>query len=133
MIRKTPQLKPRSPVSVDLEIGKRIRTRRLEMKISKPQLASVIGVSFHQLYKYENGTDRINANRLSLIASALKVRPETFFQADDVLADVTSLIDVTDTNMLRVLRAWSKIEDQATQRELVVLTELIAASTVSNN
>ena len=126
MIRKIAKPKPRSPVAADLELGDFIRARRIEQKMSQQELASILGVSFQQVQKYEKGTNRMNANRLAMIASALKLRTEEFYQSDDDLPDVSSLIDVNSKDALRMIRAWSRIKDQTTQRQVVALIETIA-------
>ena len=54
------------------------------------------------------------------------MRPEELYKAQNVLPDVSSLIDVTDKATLRLLKAYSGIKDQATQRQMVALIETIA-------
>ena len=61
MIRKTSKPKPRSPASADIEMGKRIRARRNDLKMSQQELAAILGVSFQQIQKYEKGTNRVTA------------------------------------------------------------------------
>lgn len=40
----------------------------------------MVGVSWHQIYKYENGIDRLSASRLWTIASALDAPIEFFYE-----------------------------------------------------
>jgi transcriptional regulator with XRE-family HTH domain len=124
--KKTTKPEPRSPISADIEMGKRIRDRRNEMKMSQNELAAILGVSFQQVQKYEKGTNRVTAHRLALIASTFKVRPDELYQTQDVLPDVSSLIDITDKTTLRMLKAYGGIKDQATRRQMVELIETIA-------
>ena len=126
MIHKKSKPKARSPVSADIEMGKRIRHRRNEMKMSQVELAAILGVTFQQVQKYEKGTNRVTANRLALIASTFKMRIDEFYQTQDVLPDVSSLIDITDKTALRLLKAYARIKDQATQRQMVTLIETMA-------
>ena len=128
MIRKQPSKnpKPRSPVSADVDMGERIRARRIEQKMSQQELAAFLGVSFQQIQKYEKGLNRVNANRLVVIASALKMPTEDFHQSDEILPDVSSLIDVNSKDAMRMIRAWTRIKDQATRRQAVALVETIA-------
>lgn len=63
----------------DLFVGQRIRTVREALNISQETLAQRVGVSFQQLQKYENGTNRIAAGRLYQVAEALGVEPGSFF------------------------------------------------------
>jgi hypothetical protein len=65
----------------EIELGKRIRLRRVEQNISQAEL----GVSFQQVQKYEKGVNRVGAARLQQIASALDV-PVTFFYDGDTKA-----------------------------------------------
>ena len=59
---------------LDIDIGRRIKLRRIQLGLSQRDLARKIGpVAFQQVQKYENGTDRVSASRLYLIAEALGV------------------------------------------------------------
>ena len=71
-------MKQRSAGKPDIELGKRIRLRRVEQKISQAELGDKLGVSFQQVQKYEKGVNRVGAARLQQIATALDV-PVTFF------------------------------------------------------
>src|SRR5256884_8569605 len=62
----------------DAEVGRRVRSRRLECRLSQTELADKIGVTFQQVQKYEKGVNRIGAGRLQRITEALDV-PITFF------------------------------------------------------
>lgn len=68
----------REPVSVDAFIGNRIREIRQKAGVSQGALAAAVGVTFQQVQKYENGTNRIAVSRLLMIARALRVRPGVF-------------------------------------------------------
>jgi DNA-binding XRE family transcriptional regulator len=47
------KMKQRSAGKPDIELGKRIRLRRVEQKISQAELGDKLGVSFQQVQKYE--------------------------------------------------------------------------------
>ncbi|NDE18860.1 MAG: XRE family transcriptional regulator [Alphaproteobacteria bacterium] len=66
MVRKTSQLN-----AIDKFIGYKIYSLRLEKGLSRQQLSKVIGITHQQLQKYENGSNRISASKLALIAKAL--------------------------------------------------------------
>lgn len=63
---------------IDREIGERVRERRKELRLTQQALGVAAGVSFQQIQKYENGTNRIGAGRLKELARALQV-PVSFF------------------------------------------------------
>jgi transcriptional regulator with XRE-family HTH domain len=121
-------MKQRSAGKPDIELGKRIRLRRIEQKISQADLGEKLGVSFQQIQKYEKGVNRVGAARLQQIASVLSV-PVTFFydgDGDKTNREVESLLFLDSAFSLRLLRAYSRIKDQAVQRQLVALMESIA-------
>jgi transcriptional regulator with XRE-family HTH domain len=67
---------------LDIDMGRRIKLRRIQLGLSQSDLARKIGpVAFQQVQKYENGTDRVSASRLYLIAEVLWRRPRVFLRA----------------------------------------------------
>ncbi len=65
---------------IDMHIGARVRMRRLLLGMSQEELADALGVTFAQLEKYENGAERIGADRLYCVADALEVPLSFFFE-----------------------------------------------------
>ena len=122
------KMKQRSAGKPDIELGKRIRLRRVEQKISQAELGDQLGVSFQQVQKYEKGVNRVGAARLQQIATALDVPVTFFYDGDGKAREVESLLFLDSSFSLRLLRAYSKIKDQTVQRQLVSLMELIAAN-----
>jgi len=119
-------MKQRSAGKPDIEMGKKIRLRRVEQRISQSDLGEKLGVSFQQVQKYEKGVNRVGASRLQQIATALDV-PVTFFYASDTKTrEVESLLFLDSAFSLRLLRAYSRIKSQAVQRQMVTLMEAIA-------
>ena len=51
-------MKQRSAGKPDIEMGKKIRLRRVEQRISQSDLGEKLGVSFQQVQKYEKGVNR---------------------------------------------------------------------------
>lgn len=120
-------MKQRSAGKPDIEMGKRIRLRRVEQKISQADLGEKLGVSFQQVQKYEKGVNRVGAARLQQIASALSVPITFFYDSDNTKSrEVESLLFLDSAFSLRLLRAYSKIKSQTVQRQLVTLMESIA-------
>ena len=64
---------PKSPDSVDVEVGRMIRVQRLARGLTLSELATEIGVTFQQVQKYENGANRVSMGRLTRIGRALEV------------------------------------------------------------
>jgi transcriptional regulator with XRE-family HTH domain len=119
-------MKQRSAGKPDIEMGKKIRLRRVEQRISQSDLGEKLGVSFQQVQKYEKGVNRVGASRLQQIASALDVPVTFFYDSDNKTREVESLLFLDSAFSLRLLRAYSRIKSQAVQRQLVTLMESIA-------
>lgn len=81
---KSEHIKNRDPHQIDAHIGARIREARLLMTgedgspMTQTELGKAVGVSFQQIQKYENGTNRIMGSRLWAVASVLN-RPISYF------------------------------------------------------
>lgn len=72
------------PHPVDVLVGARMRQRRIYLDMNQGQLATLLGLTFQQVQKYESGSNRISAGRLHYIAKLLEVPVEWFFQRDEV-------------------------------------------------
>jgi len=70
----------KTPNPIDAKVGARVRMRRLILGISLTKVGEALDVSFQQVRKYENGTNRISASRLLQIANFLGVTPGYFFE-----------------------------------------------------
>ncbi|MEA2931112.1 MAG: hypothetical protein QOG38_3540 [Hyphomicrobiales bacterium] len=121
----------------DEEVGFRVRSRRLECRLSQTDLANRIGVTFQQVQKYERGVNRIGAGRLQRISEALEV-PITFFfgtsegggstgrSARD--AGVESVFGLLQTSgSVRMVKAFHKIKSRKARQLLVEMVEEMAA------
>ncbi len=65
---------------VDVYVGARLRRRRMILDMSQSKLGELLGVTFQQIQKYENGSNRISVHRLRLTARVLEVSPSYFFE-----------------------------------------------------
>jgi transcriptional regulator with XRE-family HTH domain len=68
------------PDPIDVYVGARVRARRLLIGMNQETLARELGLTFQQVQKYEGGTNRISASRLSQIADVLGVSIDYFYQ-----------------------------------------------------
>jgi transcriptional regulator with XRE-family HTH domain len=122
----------RSVTPIDIEVGKRIRLRRIEKGLSQTELGDYLGVTFQQVQKYENGVNRVGASRLNRIAELLQV-PITFFfhkdggaKNDSEKNEIDTALFANAANSVRLLKAFSKIENEQVQRRIIALVESIA-------
>ncbi|MCS3743633.1 helix-turn-helix domain-containing protein [Rhizobium sp. BK661] len=65
---------------VDVEVGKRIKKRRQQLRISQTALGAAVGVSFQQIQKYERGSNRVSSSALYSLAQVLDVPVAYFFE-----------------------------------------------------
>lgn len=123
---KPTKLHPRS--AGNIEMGRRIRLRRVEIGLSQSELGEKLGVSFQQVQKYEKGANRVRASRLQQIAEALGVDVTFFYVGNSKEREVESLLFLDSSFTLRLLRAYTAVENQTVQRQFVSLIESIVAS-----
>src|SRR5947209_855170 len=118
----------------DAEVGRRVRSRRLECRLSQTELADRIGVTFQQVQKYEKGVNRIGAGRLQRISEALEV-PISFFFGGGASGGVTremnsgaeSIFGFMQTSgSVRIVKAFHKIKSRKARQLLVEMAEELA-------
>jgi transcriptional regulator with XRE-family HTH domain len=120
--------------SRDAEVGRRVRSRRLECRLSQTELADRIGVTFQQVQKYEKGVNRIGAGRLQRISEALEVPIPFFFDATPNTAarnapssSPESVFGFMQTSgSVRIVKAFHKIKSRKARQLLVGMVEEFA-------
>ncbi len=65
------------------EIGDRLRECRKRRGLTQEQLAEKVGVTFQQIQQYENGSSRLNSDRLQQIGHALGIPVGSLFDDSD--------------------------------------------------
>ena len=65
---------------VDVDVGRRIRKRRKELKMTQTAASAAIGLKYQQIQKYESGDNRISASKLHDLSVALHVPIGWFFE-----------------------------------------------------
>lgn len=121
--------------SRDAEVGRRVRSRRLECRLSQTELADRIGVTFQQVQKYEKGVNRIGAGRLQRISEALEV-PISFFFSGTGSSGGSSSRDqgasesvfgfMQTSGSVRIVKAFHKIKSRKARQLLVEMAEELA-------
>jgi transcriptional regulator with XRE-family HTH domain len=96
--------------------------------MSQSDLAEKIGVAFQQVQKYEKGTNRVGASRLSRIAAVLGVSiGELFETSGEKPGDAKSPFRLlAGRDALRVLTAFSRMSDPRVRRAIAQLVETVA-------
>lgn len=119
----------------DVKVGARIRHLRQTQSVSQARLAASIGVSYQQLYKYEQGAERISCSRIERAAEVLGVPVARLFDPEPdeigmslgtILASNTVLGIPDDPDTLRLAKAFSLIKSNKLRHHLMKLAEHLA-------
>jgi transcriptional regulator with XRE-family HTH domain len=118
----------RTPDPLDVMVGARIRILRKHRGMSQGRLAGKIGVTFQQVQKYEKGTNRVGASRLSRIAAVLGVSVGELFESseDKSVAAKSPFRLLAERDALRVLTAFSRTTNPRVRRAITSLLESVA-------
>ncbi|MBN9527974.1 MAG: helix-turn-helix domain-containing protein [Alphaproteobacteria bacterium] len=116
------------------KVGAKVRERRILLGMSQRQLADAIGLTFQQVQKYENGTNRIDAARLAALSQALNVPPQWFFhdlgdtetvKAPTLPVDIDETDELARRETLTLIRAFNRIKDPEKRERLIELVQAV--------
>jgi transcriptional regulator with XRE-family HTH domain len=117
------------PNQIDRYVGNRLRSRRKMAGLSQGALGEALGVTFQQVQKYENGTNRISASRLQHISQILRVPPPFFFEGApggvDSTAGPPSYVNefLATSDGVALVKAFRRIKNVKLRRLIVSLVE----------
>lgn len=77
------ETEPDQPAGVDIHVGQRLKLRRIMLGMSQEDLARAVSICPWEVHDYEEGQDRISANRLCRFAVWLDVPIAWFFEGLD--------------------------------------------------
>src|SRR5580700_7999177 len=99
--------------------------------MSQSELAGQLGVSFQQVQKYEKGTNRIGAGRLSQIAEIFDVPIGALFDVNARTSngETVPVKLVPDRDTLKLLTGFGHIVPRRIRHSLVDLVDAIARAT----
>jgi transcriptional regulator with XRE-family HTH domain len=139
MRRRT--IKDDGPDPIDRYVGSRVRARRVGIRLSQTKLGEAIGVTFQQVQKYENGTNRIGASNLFKIAKTLGVDVAYFFEGVQEIADsmMTDSPEVpmagikedplTSRDAIELMHNYYRVKDANVRKRLAQFVKTLAHST----
>lgn len=142
------------PNPIDVHVGNRIRLRRTLLGLSQEKLASLLGLTFQQVQKYERGMNRVGASRLWDIGKVLEV-PVGFFYEDmdksvanqsprmfslpdsapECLAEDDAEFDVDPMNLqetIELVKAYYKIPNRKAAKHMFDLIIAMSKTTYNN-
>jgi transcriptional regulator with XRE-family HTH domain len=127
----------------DKHVGSRLRMRRLMLNKSQGDIAKALGLTFQQIQKYENGSNRISASRLQHLCTILQVPVSFFFDGapqepklptlgsgEHSPSYVNDFLATSDGVALAL--AFGRIGDPKVRRAIVALVEQIVVEPIEH-
>ena len=119
---------------IDKHIGSRVRMRRIMLAMSQEHLADALGITYQQVQNNEKGANRIGASRLQQISQILQVPVAFFFEgapnasaphdSNESALSMAEIDDfVSDSDGLRLIGAFMRIDNAALRRRIVMLVQ----------
>ena len=118
---------------IDIQVGNRVRIRRMLIGMSQERLGDLLGLTFQQVQKYEKGVNRIGAGRLFEVSRILNVPVDFFYEGvSDAAqganeADGAPVMDfVSSGEGLQLSLAFMKIKDAKVRKRVLDLVKSLA-------
>lgn len=77
--------------AIDASVGKQLKKRRKELKLSQTQLGDMLGITYQQIQKYESGANKVSPGRLVHLSKTLGVSLSYFFIEIDEVIDTSEI------------------------------------------
>jgi transcriptional regulator with XRE-family HTH domain len=123
------------PNPTDVQVGARVRQRRVLLGMSQEKLGEALGLTFQQVQKYERGTNRVGASRLWDMSRILGVPVSYFFSgAEDREGAGTGAAPAVPTDedpmmsreTMELVHVYYRIVDPSIRRRFFELTKALA-------
>lgn len=114
----------------DERVSEKLRKMRLSKSMSQKQLASLIGLSYQQIQKYETGSSRVSMGRLVQICEALGYNPIELITTISGATIKEGGLRQNDQETATLINAFSRIKDIDTRLSVIQL--VVALEKASN-
>jgi transcriptional regulator with XRE-family HTH domain len=118
---------------IDIQVGNRVRIRRMLIGMSQERLGDLLGLTFQQVQKYEKGVNRIGAGRLFEVSRILNVPIDFFYEgvnaqpgAGGPEAAPPVMEFVSSGEGLQLSLAFMKIKDAKVRKRVLDLVKSLA-------
>lgn len=125
------------PDPIDIHVGSRIRLRRTILRMSQEKLADQLGITFQQVQKYENGSNRVGASRLYAISQILGVEVSYFYEGYEggenfETAEAAESVENIDHHLksretIELVKSYYAITDKSVRRKMLDLIKSLSA------
>jgi transcriptional regulator with XRE-family HTH domain len=127
--KRVTQREQRALDAGDAAIGPRIRTARRRQEMSQTALAKKLGITFQQIQKYEQGTNRVSIGRLANIADILGISVTFLLTGSEKKRGQQGVDEggelLKTTGALRLIKAYNRIKNSHARAALVALAESV--------
>ena len=118
---------------IDIQVGNRVRIRRMLIGMSQERLGDLLGLTFQQVQKYEKGVNRIGAGRLFEVSRILNVPVDFFYEgvaaqlAGDEQESAPPVMEfVSSGEGLQLSLAFMKIKDTKVRKRVLDLVKSLS-------
>ena len=118
---------------IDIQVGNRVRIRRMLIGMSQERLGDLLGLTFQQVQKYEKGVNRIGAGRLFEVSRILNVPVDFFYEGVNAIpagaseAESAPVMEfVSSGEGLQLSLAFMKIKDTKVRKRVLDLVKSLA-------
>jgi len=120
---------------IDIQVGNRVRIRRMLIGMSQERLGDLLGLTFQQVQKYEKGVNRIGAGRLFEVSRILNVPVDFFYEGVNATpgqpgaseAEGAPVMEfVSSGEGLQLSLAFMKIKDAKVRKRVLDLVKSLA-------
>jgi transcriptional regulator with XRE-family HTH domain len=120
---------------IDIQVGNRVRIRRMLIGMSQERLGDLLGLTFQQVQKYEKGVNRIGAGRLFEMSRILNVPVDFFYEGVNGAAAQPGSAEsegapvmefVSSGEGLQLSLAFMKIKDARVRKRVLDLVKSLA-------
>jgi transcriptional regulator with XRE-family HTH domain len=124
---------------IDIQVGNRVRIRRMLIGMSQERLGDLLGLTFQQVQKYEKGVNRIGAGRLFEVSRILNVPVDFFYEvvaaqlAGEEQQGVPVMEFVSSGEGLQLSLAFMKIKDTKVRKRVLDLVKSLAEEEEQKN
>ena len=125
---------------IDIQVGNRVRIRRMLIGMSQERLGDLLGLTFQQVQKYEKGVNRIGAGRLFEVSRILNVPIDFFYEGVSTQPGVSEpeaappvMEFVSSGEGLQLSLAFMKIKDAKVRKRVLDLVKSLAEDEEQKN
>ena len=118
---------------IDIQVGNRVRIRRMLIGMSQERLGDLLGLTFQQVQKYEKGVNRIGAGRLFEVSRILNVPIDFFYEGVSTQPGASEpegappvMEFVSSGEGLQLSLAFMKIKDAKVRKRVLDLVKSLA-------